>query len=364
MHTFFRKPLRFSLTLLLSVFCAASILVQQSNAQKQNAPVPAVPESSKPSADIPSVQIIRPDKFDKETISFKATEHGEEDDALEKSIAETKLKGNHEFKAETVGRRYYFSISQERLKSPDIDHSGPRVDGQQTVFRELLADLADDSRRVGHPDDPAKDQGSKGEGFRWRSAISQSLMFLGIQHGFALVTQSKTRQAMRGKFWNDYGSSVKSLNGWGDGGRFFTNYIAHPLQGSFTGFIYVQNDPNALKQQFGSSGKYWRSRLKALAWSTAWSTQFEIGPVSQASIGNVGLKGKQTWGDVVVTPTVGTAMLVTEDAIDRFIIKRIERSTSNFYIRIFSRMFLSPTRTVANLFRFKEPWYRDRPTGH
>ena len=65
--------------------------------------------------------------------------------------------------------------------------------------------------------------------------------------------------------------------------------------------------------------------------------------------------------DLVITPTVGTALLVTEDAIDRFLIRRIERATDNLYIRALARMFLNPTRTLANLFRFKEPWYRDRP---
>jgi hypothetical protein len=187
-------------------------------------------------------------------------------------------------------------------------------------------------------------------------------MFLAIQHGYA-VTQPKTREALKGKFWKDYVKSVKSLRGFDDGGRFFTNYIAHPMQGAFTGFIQIQNDPKGSKQQFGASGDYWRSRLKAMAWSAAWSTQFEIGPVSQASIGNVGLKGKQTWGDIVVTPTLGTALLVSEDAVDRFVMKRIERATNNFYIKIFSRILLNPTRTVANVFSFKTPWYRDRPTA-
>lgn len=198
------------------------------------------------------------------------------------------------------------------------------------------------------------------EGFRWRAATKQSLMFLAIQHGYAL-TQPKTQSAIKGKFVRDYLNSIKSLKGWDDGGRFFTNYIAHPMQGAFTGYIQIQNDPKGLKQQFGPSADYWRSRMKAMAWSAAWSTQFEIGPISQASIGNVGLSGKQTWGDIVVTPTVGTAMLVSEDAIDRFVMIRIERSTENFYVRIFARMLLSPTRTVANLFRFKNPWHRDRP---
>jgi len=202
----------------------------------------------------------------------------------------------------------------------------------------------------------------KNEGFNWRAAFSQSLMFLGVQHGYAL-TQPKTQRALKGKFWNDYVDSVKALGGWDDGGRFFTNYIAHPMQGSLTGFIYVQNSPQARRQQFGMSGDYWRSRMKAMVWTAAWSTQFEIGPISQASIGNVGVSGKQTWEDIIVTPPLGTAMLITEDALDRYIIKGIERYTDNFYIKIFSRMIFNPTRVFANLLRFKQPWYRDRPTA-
>lgn len=211
-------------------------------------------------------------------------------------------------------------------------------------------------------DDPPKvtDTDQTDEGFQWRSAIKQSLLFLSIQHGYAL-TQPKTRQALKeGNFFKDYVKSVKSLNGWGDGGRFFTNYIAHPMQGAFTGFIQVHNDPKGKKLRFGNSADYWKSRLKAMAWSAAWSTQFEIGPLSQASIGNVGLSGKQTYVDIVMTPTAGTAMLITEDALDRYLIERIESKTKNYYVIIFSRMLLNPTRTMANLIRFKLPWYRDR----
>ncbi|MBA2335205.1 MAG: hypothetical protein H0V90_09750 [Blastocatellia bacterium] len=197
--------------------------------------------------------------------------------------------------------------------------------------------------------------------FRWGPAIRQSLIFLGIQHGYGL-TQPKTRSALKhGAFFRDYADSVKAFRGWDDGGKFFTNYIAHPMQGSFTGFIQIQNDPKGMKQRFGKSKDYWNSRMKALAWSAAWSTQWEIGPISQSSIGNVGLYGKQGYVDLVITPTVGTALLVAEDALDRYFVESIERSTRNFWITIFSRMLLNPTRTMANLIRFKEPWYRDRP---
>jgi hypothetical protein len=198
------------------------------------------------------------------------------------------------------------------------------------------------------------------QSFHWLTAIKQSLIFLGVQHGYAF-TQPKTRRDLKGPFFKDYARSVKSLHGWSDGGRFFTNYVAHPLQGSFLGFIQVQNDPKGMHLTYNESNAYWRSRLKALAWSAAWSTQFEIGPVSQASIGNVGLHGKQTYVDMVVTPIGGFGLLVLEDFVDKNIIHMIERHNSgSFTIRIASRTLLNPTRSVANLLRFKAPWYRDR----
>ena len=194
--------------------------------------------------------------------------------------------------------------------------------------------------------------------FRWRAAFEQSLLFLAVQHGYAF-TQPKTRRDLHGPFLRDYARSVRSLHGWADGGRFFTNYVAHPMEGSLLGFVQVQNDPAGSRLRFAGPGGYWRSRMKALAWSAAWSTQFEIGPVSQASIGNVGLHGKQTYVDVVMTPTGGLGLLVAEDILDRYVIEGIERRTHNRYARMFSRMALNPTRAAANLLRFKKPWYRD-----
>lgn len=194
--------------------------------------------------------------------------------------------------------------------------------------------------------------------FRWRAAAEQSLLFLAVQHGYAL-TQPKTRRDLRGSFFRDYARSVRSLHGWGDGGKFFTNYVAHPMQGSLMGFVQVQNDPTGSRLRLGRSSAYWRSRMKALAWSAAWSTQFEVGPLSQASLGNVGLHGKQTYVDLVMTPTAGIGLLVAEDALDRYVIEKLERRSRSVYVRVLSRMALNPTRTAANLLRFKKPWHRD-----
>lgn len=249
------------------------------------------------------------------------------------------------------------SVDAESVPDATVAPDIPRVTEKSDETLKSVAEFAlDDASQ-----EPLS--ANRDDSFRWRPAINQSLLFLGVQHGYAF-TQPKTRRAIRGKFFKDYAESVKSLHGWADGGRFFTNYVAHTMQGSFTGFIYVQNSPRATRAKFGKSPDYWRSRLKAMAWTAAWSTQFEIGPVSQASIGNVGLSGKQTYVDLVVTPTIGTGLLITEDALDRYVIQRIERRFDNFYVRSSARIFLNPTRTVANLIRFKKPWYRDRPRAN
>ena len=138
------------------------------------------------------------------------------------------------------------------------------------------------------------------------------------------------------------------------------------MQGGITGRIFVNNSDLASTQTFGKSKQYWKSRFKALAWSTAWSAQFELGPVSEANIGNVGLNPKPSghsgmaYVDLVVTPVVGTSLLVAEDAIDRYILRdRIEKhSYRKRTIRIL-RSVLTPTTTIGNFLRLKVPWKRN-----
>jgi len=260
-------------------------------------------------------------------------------DATEKAIPSllgTIIKARPPSVPKPVGTQADLNTTQPKA-SDGWTLSKDRVDGEASADEDLV---------TGEPS------------FQWKSAIKQSLLFLGVQHGYAM-TQPKTRSALRGPFFRDYFRSVKSLHGWGDGGRFFTNYVAHPMQGSFVGFIQIQNDPEGRTLHVASTKAYWKSRLKAAAWSAAWSTQFEIGPLSQASIGNVGLYEKQTWVDIVVTPTLGTGLLVAEDAADRYIIRRIERRfPKNFWLKIMTRMLLNPTRTMGNLLAFREPWHR------
>jgi hypothetical protein len=55
--------------------------------------------------------------------------------------------------------------------------------------------------------------------------------------------------------------------------------------------------------------------------------------------------------------------MVGEDAIDRFVIKKFEDHVENFWLRMMVRGWLNPTRSFANLMRWKEPWYRDSRPG-
>lgn len=214
--------------------------------------------------------------------------------------------------------------------------------------------------------DPTKSQTNGKQKFHWTPAMWQSLVFLGIQHGFRM-TEEKTRAGLDGPFFSDWRQSVANLEGWDDGGKWFTNYIAHPWQGAITSRIFINNSEHAMAQQFSKKKEYWTSRLKSMAWSAVWSAQFEIGPISEASLGNVGLerhadgRSKLTYIDFVITPVLGTAWAVVEDAIERYVI--IEWAEKKFKNRVwikFLRTVLTPTTSFANITRFKAFWWRPR----
>jgi hypothetical protein len=205
------------------------------------------------------------------------------------------------------------------------------------------------------------------DGFQAKPALLQAGFFLGIQQGFRFG-QEKTRRELGGPFFRDWFESVKGLHGWKDGGRQFTNYVAHPMYGAMTSYIFIQNDTSARHADFGLSRQYWCSRLKAAAWSAAVSTQFELGPISQASLGNVGAghheANKMGTVDLVLTPALGLVWTVLEDALDKHLLQRVEGRTSNVTLVRMLRVMFNPMHGAANLLRFKSLWYKDyRPIG-
>jgi hypothetical protein len=231
-----------------------------------------------------------------------------------------------------------------------------------TLFLALI--LASSVVFADYPDtmvllDPVQPEDGQPDGTAWRSVASDSTRFLSFQHAYRIAFQAKTRRFLGGAFFGDYGSSIKGLGGWEDGDNAFTNYLLHPLQGAASGLVFLHNDPGAGQLEFGKSGSYWRSRLKAMGFAALYGAQFELGPISEASIGNVGkTRGTMGFVDLVVTPIGGFGWIVAEDAIDRFVIRSLEKKWKRKGLIRFIRVALNPARSFANVMGLKLPWYR------
>ena len=195
----------------------------------------------------------------------------------------------------------------------------------------------------------------------WNGVLLQSGFFLSIEQGFRLWTEQGTRDGLKGPFIHNYLRSVGNLHGWADGDEFYVNYVGHPMQGSVAGYIFAQNDiPKYRFVEFGRNRDYWKSRLRDTAFSYAYSVQFEIGPISEASIGAIQSKRPQVgFVDHVVTPAIGMAWMIAEDALDKYVIKRVDEHIDNPYVKVFVRGWLNPSRSFANAMAFKVPWHRD-----
>ena len=197
----------------------------------------------------------------------------------------------------------------------------------------------------------------------WGPAIKESLLYTGIMHTFNIATEAGTRDTLNGKWFDDYVASVAELRGWSDSDHFMAPYVGHPIEGSVFGFIERQNDPRYHLVQFGDGREYWVSLLRSMAYSAVWHTQWKIGPLSEASIGNVMLHASPGFITLVDTPTLGFCTMLGEDAADRYLIMGLENRTSNRAVIMLARSFLNPGRTFANIMAFQYPWNRDTRMG-
>lgn len=213
------------------------------------------------------------------------------------------------------------------------------------------------------PAPPVQFDSADNRGIEWGGLLADSTKFLLFQHAFRLATEVDTRKGLRGPFLQNYVNSVTNIHGWNDGDPFFVNYIDHPMEGSVAGYLEIAHDPRYRHAQFGRSSQYWKSRLRAMAFSAGYSLQFEIGPVSEASIGGIQRVPLKTGVvDWVITPTVGFGWMIGEDAIDKYFIQRFEIRTQNHAKRLLLRSIFNPTRSLSNMFQGKVPWHReDRP---
>jgi hypothetical protein len=198
----------------------------------------------------------------------------------------------------------------------------------------------------------------KSDGVDVLGTFGDSLKLLLIEHSIRIAAQEKTRRELNGPFWSDYRDSLRVPHQWEDSDAWWVNYIGHPIHGASAGYIWLDHDPKA-PVEIGLSRRYWATRGQAAIWTAAYSLQFEFGPLSEASIGNVGMEPATTgWVDHVVTPVGAFGLIVAEDALDKFFVKWIEARTRHRFVRASLRLMFNPARTLSNAVGGHLPWYR------
>jgi hypothetical protein len=241
---------------------------------------------------------------------------------------------------------------------PEFRFGGLSTTGWSTVDSDLSFPSTGSVELVQPQNETNKDVNVK-----FRVANQEALLFTGIQHAFNITTEAGTRDSLNGHWLQNYLHSVGELRGWSDGDKFMAPYVGHTLEGSIFGFILRQNDPRYRAVQWGDGRDYFVSVLRSLAFSAVWHTQWKIGPISEASIGNVMLHTSPGFITLTDTPTLGMVELMAEDAADRYLIMGLENRTTNVPLLLLTRCFLNPGRSFANVMAFRVPWHRETRMG-
>jgi hypothetical protein len=224
---------------------------------------------------------------------------------------------------------------------------------------------------------------AKREHFHWGRALFESFTFLAIEQGYVVHDDYRWVVVENGvpfnHYWRDYKQSLSTWihSGWDDGDPILYSYVGHPVQGALTGYIQIQNDPQGKDLEISNTKAYWWSRFKALMWNAAYSTQWNIGPLSELTVEKYGTQARQPWNkdgswpctrkpcvtgvgqvDLVTTPVGGFAWILAEDLLDKQVARRVESATRNHFLIDFTRCALNPVRGGANILHGKTPWYR------
>ena len=227
------------------------------------------------------------------------------------------------------------------------------------------------------------------ERFHWHRAFTESLTFLLIEQAYVVHTDFRWVTSENGipfnHYWRAYSQSLSAWtqSGWNDGDPNWFGYIGHPIQGALSGFIQIQNDPRGERQVFSRTKTYWKSRLKAAAWMTAYSFQWNLGPLSEVTVEKYGSKDRSPWNqngswpcttnkcyngvgmiDIVMTPLGGTGWMIGEDFLDVKVVRRLEDSTQNHVVIDTVRVALNPIRSGAYMLHGQRPWYRASRRGY
>jgi hypothetical protein len=246
-----------------------------------------------------------------------------------------------------------------------VDDDAPDFLSSQPANEEDPAATSDEAPSSSvQPSEHQKKQAGNSTSIQWKPLLSQTLFSTVVLHGFRLLTEPGTRDAtLNGHWFQNYIQSVSELRGWSDSDKFIAPYIGHSVQGSLYGFMMRQNDPKYRDVQWGDGRDYWVSILRSLAFSAAAHTQWKIGPMSEASIGNVMLHSSPGFITLADTAPLGIVTMIGEDVLDRYLIIGLENRTTNRLVIALTRSFLNPGRSFANVMAFKKPWYRSTRMG-
>lgn len=224
---------------------------------------------------------------------------------------------------------------------------------------------------------------TKPERFHWGRALLESFTFLAVEQAYVVHEDYRWVVVENGvpfnHYWRDYKQSLSSWihSGWNDGDPLMYGYLGHPIQGAMTEYIQIQNDPRGRDLEFSNTKEYWHSRFRAFLWNAVYSTQWNIGPLSEFTVEKYGTQARPGWNqdgswpcthhpcltgagqiDLVMTPIGGTAWVLGEDLLDKKIVRRVEGATQNHFLIDFTRCALNPIRGGANILHGKPPWYR------
>lgn len=212
-------------------------------------------------------------------------------------------------------------------------------------------------------------------GVHWGQLVISSVIFNAFQNAGNLYTGYWYRyETTHGEWWNRYVNSVEGWRWdvWSDNNPFLDDYVGHPMMGSITDYLWIQNDPKSMTLDQSNTWPYWRRILRAGAFSTFYSFQWKFGPFGEAGIGHNGdhyfsddkntvYTNETGWVELITTPAGGMAWTMAEDALDKHAVRRLEGMSRN-PIALTMYQFLTPSRATANILRFRPPWYRDSRT--
>lgn len=227
------------------------------------------------------------------------------------------------------------------------------------------------------------------ETFHWRRALQESVTFLAIEQAWVVHTDFPWVVSERGipfnHYWRDYKQSLARWweVGWSAGENPMYNYVGHPIQGAITEYIFFQNDPKSRFLEFSKSKEYWLSRVKATIFNGVYSTQWSIGPLSEMTVEKYGSNDRAPWTangsypcnpktqtcfwgvgkvNLVMTPVGGLGWVLVEDWMDKNIVRRVERKTTNRFWIDTVRCTFNPIRAGGNILHGNRPWFRFRDT--